>query len=129
MLTTKLTPPAPLKMPQISPTTSTPKEDTLSACSQRQLAISKPLSSLYFSSFALSMVVNATAIISKTTLTKIKNTMINTERNGESEGSKLCDSSEKTMESDIDKMKTLNAHLVEPLLIFYFIHNQPKIGH
>lgn len=129
MLTTKLTPPAPLKMPQISPTTSPPKEDTLSACSQRQLAISKPFSSLYFSSFALSMVVNATAIISKTTLTKIKNTMINTERNGESEGSKLCDNSEKTMESDIDKMKTLNAHLVEPLLIFYFIHNQPKIGH
>lgn len=55
--------------------------------------------------------------------------MINTERNGESEGSKLCDNNEKTMESDIDKMKTLNAHLVEPLLIFYFIHNQPKIGH
>lgn len=52
----------------------------------------------------------------------MKKTITKTEKKGESDGSKLCETSEKMMEREMDRIKTFIAHLVELLFIFYSIH-------
>ena len=109
MLSTKLTPPAPLKMLQISPTTSPQKDEIFSVFWQSFMADLCPACpSKTFKSF-ISADVTATPIMSKTTLIKIKKNITKIERKTGKVGKRLCEITLKRIESEMERTKVLLA--------------------